>query len=1185
MEILRVLPQSASYLARSFVNGIVRATVASTQFFREVFRAHYNILGQYTAPIEQELLKTKPPNPRELSIIGQILLTIIPVLPAVWLFSVTLAPLLYNSLVLFYVSFSRITNLTLLDIPHRMLPVPNGKMAWYRILSGALGLAAGLPLGFISAGIVGFSRVLWHSSLTAAYQFLGSMNHFLRKKISLYDGRSDFCKNDLGYPGVVVGGLLSPLAMGAALVWRSGQESIDTGKEIFHALVSKVLPWKWDFKLQKRSTAASLGFGAPGLVVGGLAGIVASVAVVGGRTITNTLNSTYYSFCFVANLALHEDYRLNLGKVKRPSKELYGFGLPGLFFGGFLGLAPFALFGFSRIVYHSALTALSVIRVANNIVRHEQKPIEDTREDFYKNKLGFLGYFIGALAAPFTMGATLGAHVIEESALSGVEIFCSIMDKVLPENNEFKHKRRERLNYDRNFLGAPGLLAGGVFGSIDFGLVAIARTLSNSVNSAIYSFFYVTNSALANPYFRVEPFKRPLPQQAGFGMPGLFLGGLAGLAGFAAAGLVRIAFHTALNTGAVVILGVNFVQKEQISIKDTRKPLERYGLGIAGYPFGLFAAPFAMGIAGMGRTRRESWETIKETFVSIVNLVLPKEIDYEYKDRKRIDHYFFGALGFPLGGFAGSVVFAAVAAGRTVFNSMKSAAYSFTFMSNQAFHLFDQDRFKSAPKDQFGFGLPGFILGIPPGILGFATLGFARVVYHSTTTAGKVILSSINRVRQEQADTEDRRKAFDKKIGLPGYLPGIVVAPFSMLIALMERVANESLKSIDEFFVATVNLALTKKLTYTKSRDFTDSVGFGAPGLLLGVLLGSVGFAVIGLQGALSNSWDTGKRMFTSLTNLGLGEGWIPLLPLECEDERNRVQKYLFGFPGAVVGATVGLLTLSLILSKKWVSNTLISWRSLSGSLLNGGFCIPLFKGLAGDERTSEAKLAGGLGYIGALITTWFPSAVIFTAKKILPVLFFGALGVLLAPLIAIWKGVNQSAHPRFEEKNEPIDLNKESDTDQKFRNIYSSLSPWGQLREKAVVGEEQTGRKGASCFARKSMTFNVPTITEFTLDKLLAAYRADPEHFLDKGMDNALKETKEYYRITECLESAHFIAMREKEIDKLGDFVKKYCIGTVVRVPDDFYSDTQHAWSTVFWGKQARRGEAPKENVSSFRG
>lgn len=357
-----------------------------------------------------------------------------------------------------------------------------------------------------------------------------------------------------------------------------------------------------------------------------------------------------------------------------------------------------------------------------------------------------------------------------------------------------------------------------------------------------------------------------------------------------------------------------------------------------------------------------------------------------------------------------------------------------------------------------------------------------------------------------------------------------------------------------------------------KPRSFADRFLFGAPGLLLGGIPGAFALTVSGIVQVLVNSIQSGRWTFIVLTNLGLSkENEFAYPDRQEEAKRSLLGKSLLGLPGIIFGSILGAFALFTILSAKFVYHNVVSWLSLSGSLLNAALELPVFSGLAGDKRDQLSKIAGLWGYGLALAVTLPISASILFFRKVVPVLLALVLGFVCSPLIAALKGLGQAVKkPRFEPDAPAADMKE-----QKFKNIYSSLTAWGQLPENGQISEAGNGRKGAFCFTRKAFTFNTSTMTEYCLDQLLAAYRGstDKENFFEKEFPDAVEAIKEHYRVFSCIELQQETEMREEQIDDIAQFVKDYIKNGTSKVPA-IYSKPEHSWSSIFWGKPGKEKE-----------
>lgn len=144
------------------------------------------------------------------------------------------------------------------------------------------------------------------------------------------------------------------------------------------------------------------------------------------------------------------------------------------------------------------------------------------------------------------------------------------------------------------------------------------------------------------------------------------------------------------------------------------------------------------------------------------------------------------------------------------------------------------------------------------------------------------------------------------------------------------------------------------------------------------------------------------------------------------------------------------------------------------------------------------------------------------------------------------------------------------SDTEQRFKNLYSSLNGWGHLPESGVIQEQADGRKGPLCFSRKAVTLNVASLPERVLDDVLQAWRQskNKEGFFEKDgeFDAAIAAIHAHYASLSCLEFRNTIDERTRHIDDLGTFIKQYLKGESAPVLPR--SQQGNSWSATFYGR-----------------
>ncbi|MBA2709373.1 MAG: hypothetical protein H0U57_02085 [Tatlockia sp.] len=1160
----------------------------------------------------------------------------------------------------------------------------------------------GLP-GFIfggTAGIlaflaIGFTRIVFNSFKTTK-RFTNSAVNLVIHENEQFE---DILTNDerslqqklLGAFGYILGLLTAALGIAIAGVRRIIIESWKSTQSAFKAIAEEARsltedeyliesePTQMDQELiiesEKRSILDQYILGSPGLVLGILAGSVRYAGTLLAQVGEQSYTSAKRSFLSITNFGLHPSHHISeehLANDFRLSKQIYGFGFPGIILGGLAGIFGFLIMGFGRNSYETAkrLRASSL-----NAVRTEQieENLEtDQRGGVFQYALGFPGLVIGSFISLGAIAIVALDRSRIESWLTTKEFFNSITSQVLPVDYkapEHSFFDKNRTNFTRYVIGGPGVILGLLSGSIAFAGIALVRIAVNSVKSTWNSFVSVSMLAVDFKYesdYGLSKDSRENPLKYGFGFIGIVLGGAGGIFGFVGIGLGRILVNSAKNVKSLTIKGWNFVQddEEEIDRVEIEEEWSFFAKNILGFPglvIGLFTAAFAIAFSALQRSAIESLKTAKIIYSNIANAAREEEFSVvnesdfdlslnvesgsegdfsaeelfeseesvvkspgiESKKRSKLNHYFFGAPGYLIGGIAGIAGFAGIIIKRIFKESLRTTVFSFVTVINLALDSNDIYTLEANRRPlKYGFGFPGLFLGSLSGSLAFLAISLGRIITNSFESMRRLSASTINLVRLEQVNdslNNDERSRFRVfGLGAPGVVIGLLMGSIGFLIATLERVAIESFKIATQLFITMTAKAFPES-GEQRFREFMTSVSpnppgpygqiFGLPGYLLGVIAGGFGFAVVGFSRVVSESINfvlvglgriinesknTGTRMFTSVANLGLDpenneQFFYP--QLETNDGRSWPAKYLLGLPGALLGAILGGITLAGIVVVKIATQSFESWRALSGSLLNGSLRMPLFSGLGGDVRSTHQKIMGSLGYLLTLVTTLPISALIFSFKTAIPALLGLVLGALSSPFIATIKGFLLASNPpRFEENVElSANLTEQEQlaksTEQRFKNLYSSATVWGQLAENTEIKENQNGRKGPESFARKAFTFNLSSLHENLLDSLLAAYRksADKEHFFDDNGEYLaiLENVEEYYSELSCLEPRQAIEDREEQIKVLGEFIKDYIKGKTNRVPEHLYSNPKKSWSAIFWGSSLNQNSSPVNELN----
>ncbi|MCE3044231.1 hypothetical protein [Legionella sp. 16cNR16C] len=1003
-----------------------------------------------------------------------------------------------------------------------------------RYILGGFGLLLGTAAGTLGFTTVLLARII-HNSIQTAISVSGSAYKLaLNRQSNVIEGdqRPGFHKYILGFPGLIMGLFTGALAFTFGCIQRVISESIVSLQEAFTVVVNQALPEAIELTDNKRHPLDRFIFGGLGLAGGAILGFAGFLAVGLARIIVNSAESAAHSFASVTNLALHKEDRFKtwgLKQDKRPPHIAYGLGLPGIILGGIAGMVGFIDVALGRIISNSFQTAFSLSVSAINIVVHKEIKAglqHETRSLFRTYVLGLPGLIIGVIPAAISFLIAGLRRVIIETAKTGKEVAELIVDKALPENLKNKKSAQQRLFYDIYLFGAAGFIAGSVIGGVGFLAVGAIRVISNSLESA----FRLTISAINAVNYDEETIAGDLQhdprsgaRKFGFGFPGLILGSITASIAILFTIARRMVIESAITGSMVYEAVVN--EARSVRLKEsakTERSLVNQILGLPGILAGLTVGALGFCLIGARRILSNSAASFVHVLISTTNLALaPEDENTEYGLKKD---------------------------------------------SRPFFHT-------------YGLGLFGVVLGGLAGGLSFLAVGMARVISNSYTTAVSLSLSAYYLITPANGNKagldDDSRSVFRKFIlGSPGLLIGSISAGFAILAAVTQRIIVESGHTAVESFIYLQNSTVPPEEEIPPPaipRSFANRFIFGAPGLLLGGIPGVFFVTISIMSQVVANSIQSGKWTYIVVANLGLSkENEFDYPDRQEEAKRSLLSKSLLGLPGIVIGSILGALTLLTIASAKLVYHNARSFLSLSGSILNGSLELPVFSGLAGDKRDNLSKSVGVFGYALALAAALPVAATILFFRKVVPVIIALVLGFVCAPLVAALKGLALAAKkPRFEPDAPAEDLRE-----QQFKNIYSSLTPWGQLPENSQIRSDGNGRKGAVCFTRKALTFNTSTMTEYCLDQLLEAYRrsADKENFFEQEFPEEVQKIKAHYQVFSFIELQQEVEMREKQIDEIAQFVKDYVNRKVSQVPN-IYSKPENSWSSVFWGKATAEG------------
>ncbi|QBS11601.1 hypothetical protein E4T54_01970 [Legionella geestiana] len=992
-------------------------------------------------------------------------------------------------------------------------------------------------------------------------------------------------------------------------------------------------------EIAKRTPLNKYLFGAPGLLIGSLAALFTSTFVAGWLILKNSGLSAVRLIYSAGFLAWNDERAQNGGieddvnGSKRKLHHIFGYGLPGLVLGAPFAALSMGLVALTRTFKQSSLTAWHIVYSAGFVVFNGEPAKDggienDNRSSFAKFGIGAPGALIGALLALPSMAASLFLRVAYNAWFSIPLAWFRLTDPLhidagLREPGEILiDEIAKRTPLNKYLFGAPGLLIGSLAALFTSTFVAGWLILKNSGLSAvrlIYSAGFLAwnderaqNGGIEDD---VNGSKRKLHHIFGYGLPGLVLGAPFAALSMGLVALTRTfkqssltAWHIVYSAGFVVFNGEP--AKDGGIENDNRSSFAKFGIGAPGALIGALLALPSMAASLFLRVAYNAWFSIPLAWFRLTDplhidagLREPGEILIdEIAKRTPLNKYLFGAPGLLIGSLAALFTSTFVAGWLILKNSGLSAVrliYSAGFLAwndERAQNGGIEDDVNGSKRKLhhiFGYGLPGLVLGAPFAALSMGLVALTRTFKQSSLTAWHIVYSAgfvvFNGEPAKDGGIEnDNRSSFAKfGIGAPGALIGALLALPSMAASLFLRVAYNAWFSIPlAWFRLTDPLHIDAGLREPgeilideiAKRTPLNKYLFGAPGLLIGSLAALFTSTFVAGWLILKNSGLSAVRLIYSAGFLAWNDERAQNGGIE-DDVRNQQRKlyHIFGYglPGLVLGAPMAATGAALVVGFRMFRESWIAFTALSGSFLNGALGMPQFAGLAGDKRSLRLKITGTPGYLLAVVLTLPLSMLIFAGKFIAPNSVFFVIGTALSPIVAVIKWLNLGlGRARFEPSTPSVE------TEQRFKNLYSSLNGWGQLPENGVIQEHADGRKGPLCFTRKAVTLNVASLPERVLDELLQAWRQsrDKERFFEANgeFDEAIREIHAHYAALNCLEFQNTVDERTRHIDELGTFIKQYLMSGHAPVPPRSQQD--YSWSATFYGRQ--RSEAVPSSV-----
>jgi hypothetical protein len=860
------------------------------------------------------------------------------------------------------------------------------------------------------------------------------------------------------------------------------------------------------------------------------------------------------SFLNVAFFDTDEDQLKNEPDPRNYLRIFYG--IPGSLWGGITGFlaVPFILIG--RIITNSVKSFLFPFGSLIDLVVPEiyETKIKMRECSWFSHLLGSLGFLAGAISGMVCLLNVAMFRFLRNTFISGWRYFRNVTNYAFPEDEVWFNVEPDDRTATSIHLGSLGSVIGAFFG-------LFGAFIANCGFNMVASYKYVINLSLpARMKFKLEDEDRPLSVEAA-GFLGWIPGVLAGMISFIAVGIARIIVNTGLGFWSALRAVTNVglpAEKAYKPLADDFQPDLKFGF--LGYVFGAIPGAIAAWIASSA-----IW--FAGTFVGVTNLALHTDDKIKLgNDTRSTLGKGIGILGLT-GALFGLVGVVAVAVGRLILNMMSGASIKAFFTLYN--HALPTDARHAIPP----FEKPWYlgVLGAITGALAGASAAFIVSGLFSFAKAFAAAASYALHTDDEIKFPEDKRSDIGKRLGYVGYFFGALAGVLSMPFIAVGRIISNTCKSFLRFFLMTLNWGIpadSLNEIEKEKRNWASRV-FGVFGIITGAITGVL-FAVA------FSSFLTGANIFCSMTNLVLHrEDALPV----GEFKRNW-GAHILGAPG-ILGVVAGLVAMCTVALVRWSYHTGCSYLSLAGSLLNCGMRRAFFDGLGGDHRSLAKKAVGFLGYLAAA-TTITPISLAILVFRQVPSCLSLTLGLVFSPLVALYKAggsIRRCLNPdtkRFLPGE--LTITDEASVIQGFKNFYSSLNSWGKLVPGKNIAIEADGSKSRWTFFRKSITFNARSVAERTLDTLLADYRLCAKNDIESFGINffggedftaSLEKVKEYYKNGCCVTKSD-IEDLHKEIDKLGDCIKKYFNDRHINQEfeiEDVGPPGALAWGVAFWG------------------
>jgi hypothetical protein len=618
---------------------------------------------------------------------------------------------------------------------------------WFGVVGAVTGALFGLTLGTIAS-----------MSITSFITFCKLTNVALHAdnqiNISAEETRS-WLGMVIGSPGYLIGsitGLMGLLAVGSGRgVVNSGISWLSAFRNALNIGLTTEL--KLEVPADERDVNSQR-FGFIGKCLGGMFGIVTAF-------FASTSITSIGVWIRITNLALDDEHKFQVGNDTRSPAGQYLGGL-GFILGGIFGAMCAAVVSITSIIRNGRVSMLRGLYTGLNLALATDKQYEispDTRPSF-RILFGTPAYYSGLL-----MGGI--ASFFMSTAITSARTFKAVTNLILDPQDEFAPNDDDKRCNTGKILGIAGLLFGGTAGL--FGAVGIAcgRVITNTFKSFILFFKVGLNLGLpSHTLFNTEDNRSSVSHT--FGAAGLVTGFISG---FTTAIFASSAITTERTFMHVTNLTLN--PDDEMTVQEDKRSTIGKILGVLGFIPGTIAGIFGALAVGIIRIVFNTFFTSCRFAAIVSNFGLPPEQRFEITDDNRyLNAKIMGSLGIPIGSIIGFVGAVFVSSLQTIWQTV--ARLFLLPWQLEEDHVSADDRFIAGKI----FGIPGYIIGLPLGLVGMLFSAACRVGLTGYVASVTVACDIVNKALPDDIRIEVIPYPFtlgDKIFAVPGFIFGVFV--------------------------------------------------------------------------------------------------------------------------------------------------------------------------------------------------------------------------------------------------------------------------------------------------------------------------------------------------------------------------------------------------------------------------